>query len=135
MECFLKPTETKEWSQQNMTLLRARENNGGKSVYLHYLDLPIPQEKKQNPLRKRHKLKQSVVRTGAALMREEKEERERRWEESYRRDSWEKINAEVPSESERKKKREENKVQSGKGRGKKSRRDDTSQCHPKDCCA
>lgn len=45
-------------------------------------------------------------------MREEEESR-RRWEESYRRDSWEKINAEVPRESKMKKKREENKVQSG----------------------
>lgn len=44
-------------------------------------------------------------------MREEEEkEIGKRWEESYRRDSCEKINAEVPRESKMKKKREENKV-------------------------
>lgn len=49
-------------------------------------------------------------------MREEKRRKEKsgkRWEESYRMDSWEKINAEVPRESKTRKKREENKVQSG----------------------
>lgn len=44
---------------------------------------------------------------------EEEEDSGKRWEESYRRDSWEKINAEVPRESKRKEKREDNKVQSG----------------------
>lgn len=40
------------------------------------------------------------------MRREDKEEESgKRWEESYRRDSWEKINAEVPRESKRKKER------------------------------
>lgn len=50
-------------------------------------------------------------------MREEEKESGKRWEESYRRDSWEKINAEVPKESKRKKERK-TKCSQGKGRGK-----------------
>lgn len=67
MECFLKPREIKEWLQQHMTLLGARENNGGKVISLGCLHLPTPQEKKQNPLRTQHRLKQSVVRNRSSF--------------------------------------------------------------------
>lgn len=39
------------------------------------------------------------------MIEEEEKESGKRWEESYRRDSWGKINAEVPRESKRKKER------------------------------
>lgn len=67
MEFFLKSMETKEWLQQDRTLLGARGNNGEKLISLDYLHLPTPQEKKQNPLTKQHRLKQSVVRNRSSF--------------------------------------------------------------------
>lgn len=64
-----------------MTLLGKRENK--ERVDLSRLFVPPHhQEKNQNPLRKQNRLKQSVVRTGAILMTEEKDGEE--WKEVER---------------------------------------------------
>lgn len=87
-----------------------RENKGRVDLSRLFVP-PHHQEKNQNPLRKQNRLKQSVVRTGAILMTEGW----RRVEgggKSLTEGILGRRNAEVPRDSKRRKKREENKMQS-----------------------
>lgn len=112
---------------------KGQRKQWGKLISVHYLDLPTPQEKKQNSLRKQHRLKQSVVRTGAALMREGGERKEvgRVLQKGFLGED--KCRSPKGKQKEEKGKGKQSAVRVRK-EGEKSRRDDAPQCHSKNCC-